>query len=56
MARTPGEGSGKTQRGIQSVEVGGRLLQALADARRPLPLAELAAAAQLAPRRRTPIW
>ncbi|WP_286882506.1 MULTISPECIES: IclR family transcriptional regulator [unclassified Cupriavidus] len=49
MARTPGEGSGKTQRGIQSVEVGGRLLQALADARRPLPLAELAAAAQLAP-------
>jgi hypothetical protein len=33
MARTPGEGSGKTQRGIQSVEVGGRLLQALADAR-----------------------
>ena len=49
MGRTPGEASGKTQRGIQSVEVGGRLLQALADARRPLPLAELAAAAQLAP-------
>ncbi len=49
MARTLGEASGKTQRGIQSVEVGGRLLQALADARRPLPLAELAAAAQLAP-------
>jgi len=49
MARTPGEASGKTQRGIQSVEVSGRLLQALAEARRPLPLAELAAAAQLAP-------
>jgi len=49
MARPPGETAGKTQRGIQSVEVGGRLLQALADARRPLALAELAAAAQLAP-------
>ncbi|WP_066739563.1 IclR family transcriptional regulator [Cupriavidus sp. D384] len=49
MARPPGEPAGKTQRGIQSVEVGGRLLQALADARRPLALAELAAAAQLAP-------
>ncbi|RZT43195.1 IclR family transcriptional regulator [Cupriavidus agavae] len=51
MARPPGVSteSGKTQRGIQSVEVGGRLLQALADARRPLALAELAAAAQIAP-------
>ena len=49
MARPPGEPAGKTQRGIQSVEVGGRLLQALAGARRPLSLAELAAAAQLAP-------
>lgn len=49
MARPPGESAGKTQRGIQSVEVGGRLLQALADARRPMALAELAAAAQLAP-------
>lgn len=49
MARPPGESAGKTQRGIQSVEVSGRLLRALADARRPLALAELAAAAQLAP-------
>lgn len=49
MARPPGEPAGKTQRGIQSVEVGGRLLQALANARRPLALAELAATAQLAP-------
>lgn len=49
MARPPGESASKTQRGIQSVEVSGRLLQALADARRPLALAELAAAAQLAP-------
>lgn len=49
MARPSGEPAGKAQRGIQSVEVGGRLLQALADARRPLALAELAAAAQLAP-------
>ncbi|ALU87754.1 IclR family transcriptional regulator [Herbaspirillum rubrisubalbicans] len=37
----------KTQRGIQSVEVAGRLLQALAQARQPLPLVELAAAAEL---------
>ncbi|MDE1180150.1 helix-turn-helix domain-containing protein [Paraburkholderia sp.] len=40
---------GKTQRGIQSVEVGGRLLQALAHARGPLALSDLAASAQLAP-------
>ncbi|WP_299536271.1 helix-turn-helix domain-containing protein [uncultured Herbaspirillum sp.] len=37
----------KTQRGIQSVEVAGRLLQALAQARQPLPLVALAAAAEL---------
>lgn len=37
----------KTQRGIQSVEVAGRLLQALAAARQPMPLVELAAAAEL---------
>ncbi|MDR9836036.1 IclR family transcriptional regulator domain-containing protein [Herbaspirillum huttiense] len=37
----------KTQRGIQSVEVAGRLLQALAAARQPLPLVALAAAAEL---------
>ncbi|BEV13755.1 IclR family transcriptional regulator [Herbaspirillum sp. DW155] len=37
----------KTQRGIQSVEVAGRLLQALAQARQPLPLVALAAAAGL---------
>ena len=40
---------GKTQRGIQSVEVGGRVLQALAQARRPLALSDLATAAQIAP-------
>ncbi len=39
----------RAQRGIQSVEVGGRVLRALADARRPMSLADLAAAAQLAP-------
>ncbi|WP_454762797.1 IclR family transcriptional regulator [Cupriavidus campinensis] len=55
MARTPGTASAsaetadKAQRGIQSVEVGGRVLRALADARRPMSLADLAAAAQLAP-------
>lgn len=39
----------KAQRGIQSVEVGGRFLRALADARRPLALAELAAQTQVTP-------
>jgi len=42
-------GADKAQRGIQSVEVGGRFLRALADARRPLALAELAAKAQVTP-------
>ncbi|QDD63176.1 IclR family transcriptional regulator [Herbaspirillum seropedicae] len=37
----------KTQRGIQSVEVAGRLLQALAAARQPMPLVALATAAGL---------
>ena len=36
------------QRGIQSIEVGGQLLHALAHAGRPLPLKELAAAAGMA--------
>jgi DNA-binding IclR family transcriptional regulator len=40
---------GKTQRGIQSVEVGGRLLLALAQARAPLALSDLASAALIAP-------
>ncbi|HEX7910770.1 MAG TPA: IclR family transcriptional regulator C-terminal domain-containing protein [Paraburkholderia sp.] len=40
---------GKTQRGIQSVEVGGRVLLALAQARAPLALSDLATAAQIAP-------
>ena len=40
---------GKTQRGIQSVEVGGRVLLALAQARKSLALSDLAAAAQIAP-------
>ncbi|SDI57155.1 IclR family transcriptional regulator [Paraburkholderia phenazinium] len=42
------EGS-KPQRGIQSVEVGGRLLHALAQARSPLALSDLAASAALTP-------
>ncbi|WP_144139779.1 IclR family transcriptional regulator [Paraburkholderia sp. BCC1884] len=40
---------GKTQRGIQSVEVSGRVLLALAQARTPLALSDLANAAQIAP-------
>ncbi|MFP3569565.1 IclR family transcriptional regulator [Paraburkholderia sp. SIMBA_030] len=44
----PADG-GKTQRGIQSVEVGGRVLLALAQARTPLALSDLAVSAQIAP-------
>ena len=42
-------GAEKAQRGIQSVEVGGRFLRALADVRAPMTLADLAAAVQIAP-------
>lgn len=41
--------NGKLQRGIQSVEVGARLLQAIAAVRRPVGLTDLALAADLAP-------
>ncbi|WP_322055057.1 IclR family transcriptional regulator [Paraburkholderia bannensis] len=43
-----GAGAGKTQRGIQSVEVGARLLRVLADARVPLAPTDLAAAGDIA--------
>jgi DNA-binding IclR family transcriptional regulator len=43
-----GAGAGKTQRGIQSVEVGARLLRVLADARVPLAPTDLASAADIA--------
>ncbi|WP_454742658.1 IclR family transcriptional regulator [Cupriavidus necator] len=49
QADAPAARADKAQRGIQSVEVGGRLLAALAAARTPMPLAALAEAAQLAP-------
>jgi DNA-binding IclR family transcriptional regulator len=39
----------RVQRGIQSIEVGGRLLLALADAGRPLALKDLAGAAGMSP-------
>jgi DNA-binding IclR family transcriptional regulator len=39
----------KTQQGVQSIEVGGRLLQALATARQPMMLRDLAAAAGMPP-------
>lgn len=45
----PDSGKDKQQRGIQSVEVSGRLLHALAHARQPLGLSELAASAELTP-------
>ena len=44
----------KTQRAIQSIEVGGRLLLALADSAEPLPLKELAARAGLSASRAHP--
>ncbi len=40
--------AGKSQRGVQSVEVGARLLRALADARVPLAPSDLAAAGEIA--------
>jgi DNA-binding IclR family transcriptional regulator len=44
----PTRPSAPAQRGIQSIEVGGQLLRALAHAGRPLPLKDLAAAAGMA--------
>ncbi|MEP7283383.1 MAG: helix-turn-helix domain-containing protein [Rubrivivax sp.] len=44
----------KTQRGIQSVEVGGRLLLALVHAGRPMALKDLALAAGMAPAKAHP--
>ncbi|WP_084170195.1 IclR family transcriptional regulator [Paraburkholderia ferrariae] len=41
------DAAGRTQRGIQSVEVAGRLLRALADARAPLAPSDLAASGEL---------
>ncbi|RQH05320.1 IclR family transcriptional regulator [Paraburkholderia dinghuensis] len=43
----PETAAGRTQRGIQSVEVGGRLLLALAQARAPLAPADLATTSEL---------
>ncbi len=45
----------KTRQGIQSIEVGGALLQALAKARGPQMLKDLAAAAHCHPRKRIAI-
>jgi DNA-binding IclR family transcriptional regulator len=49
VAKDGETGASKQQRGIQSVEVGGRLLHALASARAPLALSDLATAADIAP-------
>jgi len=46
----------RPQRGIQSIEVGGRLLLALAAAGRPMALKELAQAAECRRPRPTPTW
>jgi DNA-binding IclR family transcriptional regulator len=47
-------GTPKPQRGIQSMEVGGQLLQALAHRGRPLPLKELALEAAMSPAKAHP--
>jgi DNA-binding IclR family transcriptional regulator len=47
-------GHGSARRGIQSIEVGGALLKALAHHGRPLPLKELAAEAGMAPAKAHP--
>jgi DNA-binding IclR family transcriptional regulator len=49
MVETDGKAASRVQRGIQSIEVGGRLLLALADAGRPMALKDLAGAAGMAP-------
>ncbi len=49
-----GEDTDKAQRGIQSIEVGGRLLLALADHPAPMSLKDLAARAELPPSRAHP--
>ena len=47
-------GAPRAQRGIQSIEVGGRLLLALAGAGRPLALKDLAQAAEMSPAKAHP--
>jgi DNA-binding IclR family transcriptional regulator len=49
-----GDPAARAQRGIQSVEVGGQLLRALADLGRPQPLKALAAAAGMSPAKAHP--
>lgn len=51
-AETPG--SARRQRGIQSIEVGLRVLQALTEQRRPLPLKDIARLADMAPAKAHP--
>jgi DNA-binding IclR family transcriptional regulator len=53
-APPPRDGSERGQRGIQSVEVGGRLLVALAHAGRPMALKDLAREADMAPAKAHP--
>ena len=54
MNTPPTAGRDRGQRGIQSVEVGGQLLLALAHHGRPLPLKDLAQAAGMAPAKAHP--
>ena len=54
MRREAQDGEARAQRAVQSVEVGGRLLLALAGRRAPMSLKDLAAAAGLPPARAHP--
>ena len=54
MADEGDDDDGRVQRGIQSIEVGGRLLLALAGSGRPLPLKDLAQAADMSPAKAHP--
>ena len=49
MVESDDKAASRVQRGIQSIEVGGRLLLALADAGRPMALKDLAGAAGMTP-------
>lgn len=54
MAQPPASPQTRPQRGIQSIEVGGRLLRTLADAGRPMALKDLAGAAAMSPAKAHP--
>ena len=54
MAKSTGQGADRTQRGIQSIEVGGQVLLALVHHGRPMALKDLAHGAGMAPAKAHP--